>query len=81
MTDQTLDHVILRCRGCQAAYPAALEYACPRCLGPLDPEYDAAAVTARLSREAVAAGPRSIWRYAPLLPASPGPGEIGRAHV
>ena len=41
MTDQTLDHVILRCRGCQAAYPAALEYACSRCLGPLDPEYDA----------------------------------------
>src|SRR5215217_5601659 len=76
MTDQTLEHVILRCRGCRTAYPAALEYACPRCLGPLDPEYDAAAVAARLSREAVEAGPRSIWRYAPLLPASPGPGDL-----
>jgi threonine synthase len=76
MTDQTLDHVILRCRGCQAAYPAALEYACPRCLGPLDPEYDAEAVAAGLNREAVEAGPRSIWRYAAVLPASPGPGDL-----
>ena len=73
MTDQTLDHVILRCRGCQTAYPAALEYACSRCLGPLDPEYDTAAVAARLSRSAVEAGPRSIWRYSAVLPASPAP--------
>ena len=54
MTDQTLDHVILRCRGCQSAYPAALEYACPRCLGPLDPEYDHEVVAANLSRAATA---------------------------
>ena len=40
MTDQTLDHVTLRCRGCQTAYPPGLEYVCSRCLGPLDPEYD-----------------------------------------
>ena len=76
MTDQTLDHVILRCRGCQAAYPAALEYACSRCLGPLDPEYDAEVLARTLSRAAIEAGPRSIWRYAPLLPASPGPGDL-----
>jgi threonine synthase len=76
MTDQTLDHVILRCRGCGTAYPAALEYACSRCLGPLDPEYDRAAVAAVLSRSAVEAGPRSIWRYAALLPAAPGPGDL-----
>jgi threonine synthase len=76
MTDQTIDHVILRCRGCQAAYPAALEYACSRCLGPLDPEYDAEVLARDLSRAAIEAGPRSIWRYAPLLPASPGPGDL-----
>ena len=76
MTDQTLDHVILRCRGCQATYPAALEYACSRCLGPLDPEYDTEALALTLSRAAIEAGPRSIWRYAPLLPASPGPGDL-----
>src|SRR5829696_3376496 len=76
MTDQTLDHVILRCRGCGTAYPAALEYACSRCMGPLDPEYDFAAVAASLSRDAVEAGPRSIWRYTAVLPASPGPGDL-----
>ncbi|HEV3505088.1 MAG TPA: threonine synthase, partial [Actinomycetes bacterium] len=76
MTDQTLDHVLLRCRGCQTAYPPGLEYACSRCLGPLDPEYDTDEVAKRLSREAIEAGPRSIWRYAPLLPASPGPGDL-----
>jgi threonine synthase len=76
MTDQTLDHVILRCRGCGAAYPPALEYACHRCLGPLDVEYDRAAVAARLDRATVEAGPASIWRYQALLPASPGPGDL-----
>jgi threonine synthase len=79
MTDQTLDHVILRCRGCQAAYPPALEYACPRCLGPLDPEYDLQVVAASLNRAAVEAGPRSIWRYRAVLPASPGPGDLAPA--
>jgi threonine synthase len=78
MTEQhpDLDHVTLRCRGCQATYPPALEYACPRCLGPLDPVYDRDAVAARLDRAGVEAGPPSIWRYRALLPASPGPGDL-----
>jgi threonine synthase len=76
MNDQTLDHVILRCRGCQAAYPPALEHVCPNCLGPLDVEHDHAAVAARLDRAAVEAGPRSIWRYQALLPAAPGSGDL-----
>ena len=73
MTDQTLEYVILRCRGCQTAYPAALEYACSRCLGPLDPEYDTEAVAERLSRTAIEAGPRSIWRYAACCRPAPAP--------
>jgi threonine synthase len=76
MNDQTLDHVILRCRGCQAAYPPALEHVCPNCLGPLDVEHDHAAVAARLDRAGVEAGPRSIWRYQALLPAAPGSGDL-----
>jgi threonine synthase len=76
MNDQTLDHVVLRCRGCQAAYPPALEHVCPNCLGPLDVEHDHAAVAARLSRDAVEAGPRSIWRYQALLPAAPASGDL-----
>ena len=41
---------------------------CAACLGPLDPVYDADVVRATFTREAIAAGPASIWRYAPLLP-------------
>src|SRR4030095_169724 len=76
MTDQTHDHVILRCRGCQAAYPAPLAHACSRCLCPLDPNAAAGALARNRSGAPREAGPRSIWRYAPLLPASPGPGDL-----
>ena len=41
---------------------------CAACLGPLDPVYDADVVRETFTREAIAAGPASIWRYAPLLP-------------
>jgi len=41
---------------------------CPRCFGPLDPVYDWDQLRTTFTREAVEAGPRSIWRYAPLLP-------------
>ena len=37
-------------------------------MGPLDPIYDKDALRETLTREAIAAGPASIWRYAPLLP-------------
>jgi threonine synthase len=68
--------VHLRCRGCGSAYGLALQYACPKCLGPLDAEYDAATLRARLSHATIQAGPRSIWRYADLLPSRPGPGDL-----
>ena len=74
--DPELEGTLLRCRGCAAAYEPALRYACPACLGPLDVERDPAVVAARLRREAVEAGPASIWRYSALLPARPGPGDL-----
>ncbi|HEX8929144.1 MAG TPA: hypothetical protein VGA45_09545, partial [Actinomycetota bacterium] len=67
MSDHSLDHVVLRCRGCRAAYPPAFEHVCPNCLGPLDVEHDPAAVAERLDRAGIEAGPRSIWRYQALL--------------
>jgi threonine synthase len=33
--------------------------------------YDYEAIAASVSRERIAAGPKSMWRYADLLPASP----------
>jgi threonine synthase len=41
---------------------------CPRCFGPLDPAYDWDLLRATVTRETIAAGPPSLWRYAPLLP-------------
>jgi threonine synthase len=43
-------------------------YTCEWCFGPLETTYDYDAVAAAISREAIAAGPPSIWRYGPLLP-------------
>jgi threonine synthase len=61
----------LRCRACEAEYALEPIGVCARCFGPLDPVYDLEEVRATLTREAIAAGPPSLWRYAPLLPVSP----------
>jgi threonine synthase len=59
----------LRCRICEASYPALASGICVRCFGPLEPVYDWDALARVVSRESIAAGPRSLWRYADLLPA------------
>jgi threonine synthase len=60
----------LRCRECGRAYPAEALHVCEWCFGPLEVVYDYEAIRAVVSREAVASGPLSIWRYADLLPAA-----------
>ena len=64
----------LRCRECGKTFPIAPSYTCEFCFGPLEVAYDREAVKAAVSREAIEAGPPSIWRYAPLLPVDP-PGD------
>ncbi|HET7432566.1 MAG TPA: threonine synthase [Nocardioides sp.] len=54
----------LSCRECGHEVALGPHYACPECFGPLEVAYDFPAVT----REEIAAGPRNIWRYQPLLP-------------
>src|SRR5438874_10125489 len=61
----------LRCRVCEAEYPAVATGTCVRCFGPLEPVYDWDAVARLATRERIAAGPRSIWRYEALLPSPP----------
>jgi threonine synthase len=46
----------------------AAAFTCEWCFGPLEVAYDYEAITAAVSREKIAAGPLSIWRYADLLP-------------
>jgi threonine synthase len=60
----------LRCRECARVYPATASHVCDYCFGPLEVAYDYAAVASSMSRESIAAGPATIWRYADLLPAS-----------
>jgi threonine synthase len=58
----------LRCRECGREYEAAPIYTCEWCFGPLEVAYDYDAITAATSREKIAAGPLSLWRYGDLLP-------------
>ena len=74
-----MDYVTgLRCRECARAYPAEALHVCDFCFGPLEVVYDYERLRAELSREQIAAGPHTIWRYAPLLPvADPVPIDLG----
>jgi threonine synthase len=58
----------LSCRICATAHPLEATGTCSRCFGPLDPVYDWDALRTIVTRERLAAGPQSIWRYADLLP-------------
>jgi threonine synthase len=62
---------LLRCRVCSAEYPAAPTGICTHCWGPLEPVYDWDELARTVTRESIAAGPRSLWRYAALLPVDP----------
>lgn len=62
----------LVCRACQARYLLAAQHACYECFGPLEVDYDSAAL-ARVTREQIEAGPANLWRYAALLPAGQDP--------
>jgi threonine synthase len=64
-----MSHVIgLKCRECGAEYPAVIQNTCYECFGPLEVNYDWDYISDHISRENIATGPKSIWRYADLLP-------------
>ena len=67
----------LRCRICESEYPAVASGICVRCFGPLEPVYDWEAVAPHATRAAIEAGPRSLWRYAALLPTAPPADGVG----
>ena len=57
-----------RCRACGELQPADDRYVCALCYGPIEPEYELDSFDAESLRARIAAGPPSLWRYAPLLP-------------
>ncbi|MCY3655744.1 MAG: threonine synthase [Chloroflexi bacterium] len=61
----------LRCRECEREYPLEPSFFCQLCFGPLEVDYDYEAIAKVMTRESVAAGPPTLWRYAPLLPCDP----------
>ncbi len=58
----------LKCNECGKRYGNQPLSGCPDCLAPLEIAYDLEAVRGVFTREAIAAGPANIWRYASLLP-------------
>lgn len=56
----------LQCHLCKTKFPAEATYVCDRCLGPLEPVYDYAAI--RVTRSEIEARPKNLWRYRELLP-------------
>jgi threonine synthase len=58
----------LRCAVCGRTYPLTAGHFCADDFGPLEVAYDYEAVAARLTRDAIARRPWTMWRYRELLP-------------
>ncbi len=58
----------LRCRECDREYPVEPLNVCDFCFGPLEVVYDYASIGNSISRESIANGPLTMWRYEDLLP-------------
>lgn len=67
----------LRCTDCGHEYPAEALHVCDLCFAPLEVVYDIDKVRQEISPESIAAGPPTLWRYAPLLPSNP----VGRVDL
>jgi threonine synthase len=58
----------LKCKECGHRVPVKPVHVCEQCFGPYEVEYDYAAMAAKVTRESIARGPKSLWRYKDLLP-------------
>jgi threonine synthase len=58
----------LRCRECHREYPLEARHVCDFCFGPVEVTYDYDGIRRNATRERIAAGPASLWRYRDFLP-------------
>ncbi len=58
----------LNCRECGQTYPISPQHVCEFCFGPLEVSYDYDEIRSVISKDSIAAGPQSLWRYSTLLP-------------
>ena len=68
----------LRCRECGNQIAKAPVHVCEFCFGPLEVTYDYAAIGKVLTRTLIESRPKTMWRYAELLPLD-GPPAVGLA--
>ncbi|HEX3698721.1 MAG TPA: threonine synthase [Polyangia bacterium] len=68
----------LQCRECGNQIPKAPVHVCEFCFGPLEVTYDYAAIGKVLTRALIESRPKTMWRYAELLPLD-GPPAVGLA--
>jgi threonine synthase len=61
----------LRCKECERTTELTAAYVCEYCFGPLEVTYDMERIAATVTRERIASGPPSLWRYRDFLPCSP----------
>lgn len=71
----------LRCRKCGQEYPIQPVNLCEVCLSPLEVTYDYKAMRAAVSREKLASGPVSMWRYKDLLPVEGDVVDLGTGYT
>src|SRR5207302_9490746 len=58
----------LRCRECGKSWGNQPRSICDDCFSPLEVSYDYDALRSQVTREQIAQGPPSMWRYSGLLP-------------
>jgi threonine synthase len=61
----------LRCKECERTTGLTAAYVCEYCFGPLEVVYDTERIARTVTRERIAQGPPSLWRYRDFLPCSP----------
>lgn len=68
---------VLSCRKCGQEYSLQPLNVCDFCFSPLDVSYDYKAMAGAVSREKIASGPLSMWRYRDFLPVESKEVDIG----
>ncbi|HEY3057378.1 MAG TPA: threonine synthase [Chloroflexota bacterium] len=58
----------LQCRECGQLYAAEARHVCELCFGPVEVAYDYDLIRQTMSRESIASGADTLWRYKQLLP-------------
>jgi threonine synthase len=71
LSEWTATAVGLRCKECLREQGLVAAYVCDFCFGPLEVVYDEARIAETVTREGIASGPASLWRYKDFLPCAP----------